>query len=79
MNHPSTRKYQRYAEAFNRSTVEHWLVSGQSARQIVSELGINEPSLKVWKPKFKQQPAGQVAPPLDVVHAENRRRQRELH
>ena len=68
----------RYAEAFKREAVEHWLVSGKSARQIASELGINEQSLKVWKQKFKQWPAGQVAPTLDALQAENRRLPREL-
>ena len=49
MNNQSTRKYKRYDEGFKRSTVEHWMVSGKSARQIAGELGINEQSLKVWK------------------------------
>ena len=79
MNNPSTRKYKRYDEAFKRSTVEHWMVSGKSARQIASEMGINEQSLKVWKQGFKQLPADQVAPTLDALQAENRRLQRELH
>ena len=50
----------------------------ESGRQIASDLGINEQSLKVWKQKFKQLPAGQVAPTLDALQAENRRLQREL-
>ena len=79
MNNQSTRKYKRYDEAFKQQTVEHWMVSGKSARQIASELGINEQSRKVWKQKFKQLPAGQVAPTLDALQAENRRLQRELH
>ncbi|MBI3414986.1 MAG: transposase [Verrucomicrobia bacterium] len=72
-------KYQRYDEAFKREAVGHWLVSGKSARQIASELGINEQSLKVWKQKFKQLPAGQVAPTLDALQTKNRRLQRERH
>ena len=52
----------RYDEAFKREAVEPWLVSGKSARQIASELGLNEQSRKGWKQKFKQRPAGQVAP-----------------
>jgi transposase-like protein len=52
-------------------------VSGQSGRPIAGELGINEQSLKVWKQKFQQLPAGQVAPTLDALQAENRRLQRE--
>ena len=51
---------------------------GKSARPIAGELGINEQSLKVWKQKFKQLPAGQVAPTLEALQAENRRLQREL-
>ena len=73
------RKHKRYDETFKRSAVEHWLVSGQSARQIAAELGINEQSLKQWKQKFKHLPAGQVAPTLDALQAENRRLTRELH
>ena len=79
MNDTRTRRYKRYDEAFKRSAVEHWLVSGKSGRQIASELGVNEQSLKQWKQKFKQLPAGQVAPTIDALQAENRRLQRELH
>ena len=57
MNTSTPRQYKRHDEAFKRSTVEHWLVSGQSAREIAGELGINEQSLKVGKQKFKQLPA----------------------
>jgi len=79
MNDKTRTEYKRYDETFKRQAVEHWMVSGQSGRQIASELGINEQSLKVWKQKFKQLPAGQVAPTLDALQAENRRLQRELH
>lgn len=78
MNDKSKARYKRYDEAFKREAVEHWMVSGKSGRQIASELGINEQSLKIWKQKFKQLPAGQVAPTLDALQAENRRLQREL-
>lgn len=78
MNNTSKTKYKRYDEAFKREAVEHWMVSGKSGRQIAGELGVNEQSLKVWKQKFKQLPAGQVAPTLDALQAENRRLQREL-
>ena len=78
MNDKSKTKYKRYDEAFKRQAVEHWMVSGKSGRQIAGELGINEQSLKIWKQQFKQLPAGQVAPTLDALQAENRRLQREL-
>ncbi len=78
MNNTSKPKYKRYDEAFEREAVEHWLVSGKSGRQIAGELGINEQSLKVWKQKFKQGPASDVAPALDSLKAENRWLQREL-
>ena len=78
MNDKAKTKYKRYDDAFKREAVEHWLVSGKSGRQIAGELGINEPSLKVWKQKFKQGPASEVAPTLDALQAENRRLQREL-
>jgi hypothetical protein len=32
-NTPPTPKRKRYAEAFQRATVEHWMLSGKSARQ----------------------------------------------
>ena len=73
------RKYKRYDEAFQRSTVEHWLVSGQSARRVAQELGLNVQSLQKWKRKFQALPAGQVAGTLEALQAENRRLQKELH
>jgi transposase-like protein len=76
---PATRKYKRYDEAFKRSTVEHWLLSGKSARQVAAELGLNVQSLQNWKQQFKALPAGQVAGTLEALQAENRRLQRELH
>lgn len=78
MSDTTKTKYKRYDEAFKRQAVEHWLVSGKPGRQIAAELGINQQSLKVWKQKFKQLPAGQVAPTLDALQAENRRLAREL-
>ena len=72
-------KYKRYDEAFQRSTVEHWMLSGQSARQVAQELGINVQSLQNWKQKFQALPAGQVAGTLEALQAENRRLQKELH
>jgi len=79
MNNGIKIKYKRYDESFKRSAVEHWLVSGKSARQIATELGVNQQSLQQWKRKFKMLPAGQVAPTLDALQSENRRLQRELH
>jgi len=78
MSNPTKTKYKRHDEAFKRQAVEHWLISGLPGRQIAAELGINEQSLKGWKQQFKALPAGQVAPTLDALQAENRRRQREL-
>ena len=74
-----TRKYKRYDEAFQRSTVEHWLLSGQSARPVALELGLNVQRLQKWKQKFKALPAGQVAGALEALQAANRRLQKELH
>ena len=78
MNTEST-KYKRYDEAFKRSAVEHWMVSGQSATQIARALGINVQNLHKWKQKFKALPAGQVAGTLEALQAEHRRLQKELH
>lgn len=75
----TTTRYKRYAAAFKHSAVEHWLLSGKSARIIAAELGINEQSLHKWKQQFKALPAGQVAGTLEQLQAENRRLQRELH
>ena len=47
------RKYKRCDEAFQRSTVEHWMLSGKSARQVALELSLNVQSLQQWKQKFK--------------------------
>lgn len=60
----ATRKYKRYDEAFKRSTVAHWLISGQSARQIAAELGLNVQRLQQWKQQFKapaRRPGGRHA------------------
>ena len=72
-------KYKRYDDTFKHSAVEHWMLSGKSARSIAAELGINEQSLHKWKAQFKALPAGQVAGTLEQLQAENRRLQRELH
>jgi len=76
---PEATKHKRYDEAFKRSAVEHWMLSGQSATQIARELGINVQNLHKWKQKFKALPAGQVAGTLEALQAENRRLQKELH
>src|SRR5271170_4664258 len=73
-----TRKYKRYDEAFKRQSVEHWMLSGKSGRQIALELGVNLQSLQNWKKQFKALPAGQVAGTLEAMQAENRRLQKEL-
>ena len=72
------RKYKRYDEAFKRQAVEHWMLSGKSARIVAAELGVNVQSLHQWKQQFKALPAGQVANTLEALQAENRRLQKEL-
>ena len=74
----ATTKYKRYDATFKHAAVEHWMLSGKSARIIAAELGINEQSLHKWKQQFKALPAGQVAGTLEQLQAENRRLQREL-
>ena len=80
MNHPDQngKTHKRYDDAFKRSAVEHWMLSGKSVRQIATELGVNVQTLHSWKLKFKELPAGQVAGTLEALQAENRRLQREL-
>jgi transposase len=75
----ATRTHKRYDEAFKRSAVEHWMLSGKSVRQIAAELGVNQQTLHGWKAKFKELPAGQVAGTLEALQSENRRLQKELH
>jgi transposase-like protein len=55
---PATTKYKRCNAVFKHSAVEHWLLSGKSARIIAGELGLNEQSLHKWKQPFKALPAG---------------------
>ena len=61
MNTETKTKPKRYDEAFKKSAVEHWLISGKSAQQVATELGFNVQNLPKWKAKFKALPAGQVA------------------
>jgi transposase len=75
----TTKTHKRYDEAFKRSAVEHWMLSGKSVRQIAAEPGVNVQTLHGWKQKFKELPAGQVAGTLEALQAQNRRLQRELH
>ena len=75
----ATTKYKRYDAAFKHSAVEHWMLSGKSARIIAGELGVNEQSLHKWKQQFKALPAGQVAGTLEQLQAENRRCNGKLH
>ena len=79
MNTETKTKCKRYDEAFQRSAVEHWLVSGLGAPQVAAELGVNAQNLHKWKQKFKALPAGQVVGTLAAMQAENRRLQKELH
>lgn len=79
MNTETKTKYKRYDAAFKQSAVEHWMLSGKSARITAGELGINEQNLHKWKQQFNALPAGQVAGTLEALQAENRRLQRELH
>lgn len=78
MNTETKTKYKRHDEAFKRSAVEHWMVSGKPATQVAAELGINAQNLHQWRQKFKELPAGEVAGTLEALQAENRRLQREL-
>lgn len=45
MNTETKTKHKHYAEAFNKSAVDHWLISGKSVRQgaAVSASGQNRP------------------------------------
>lgn len=49
MNQEPKTKYKRCEEAFKRSAVEHWMLSGKSGRQIAAELGVNEQTLQYWR------------------------------
>lgn len=73
------RKRKHYDEVFQRSAVEHWLLSGKSARATAAELGLATQTLQNWQKKFKALPAGAVAGTLEALQTENRRLQKELH
>jgi transposase-like protein len=62
-------KYKRYEDVFKRQAVEHWMLSGKSARRVALELGVNFQSLQNWKKQFKALPAGQVAGTLEALQA----------
>ena len=59
MSTETKAKHKRYDEAFKKSAVEHWLISGKSVRQVATELGFSVQNLPKWKAKFKALPAGQ--------------------
>ena len=64
----------RYAEAFKRQAVEHWLRSSQPGTQIASELGVSYRSLKDWKARYH----GEATPVCPELLAENRALKAEL-
>lgn len=45
MDPEPTIKFKHYDEAFQRSVVEHWMVSGKSSTQVADEIGINVQNL----------------------------------
>ena len=47
MNTEATPKHKRYDEAFKRSALEHWLLSGKSVRQVASTLGVEPGRLHI--------------------------------
>ena len=73
----ATPKYKRYDAAFKHSAVEHWTLSGKSARIIAGELGINEQSLHKWKQQSRTLPAGQAADTLEQLQTEEAMKQRQ--
>lgn len=73
------RKHKRYDENFKRSAVELWLSGGKSVRQIATELGISDQSLKKWKQKLAALPAtGPGQRSAQQLEEEVRRLRREL-
>ncbi|MBK9138370.1 MAG: transposase [Verrucomicrobia bacterium] len=64
----------RYADAFKRQAVEHWLRSDRPGTQIARELGVSYPSLKEWKRRYH----GEVLPGGADLAAENRALKAEL-
>jgi transposase len=49
-----------YTEEFKRSVVDHWKSSGQTAKQVAQEFGVNLWNLRDWNRQY-----GAVAHPLD--------------
>jgi transposase len=64
----------RYAEAFKRQAVEHWLRSGQPGTRIARDLGVSYPTLKEWKRRYH----GDATPVRASLEAENRALKAEL-
>jgi transposase-like protein len=52
-NSTPIHKHERCDEAFQRSPVKHWLISGKSARQICAELGVAAQTRHRWRKKVK--------------------------
>jgi transposase len=59
----------RYAEAFKRQAVEHWMKSGKVGTQIARELGVSYPSLKEWKRRYTGDAMPQRNDPVAEIRA----------
>jgi transposase len=76
------RSRRKFDKTFKREAVELWLRSGKSAKEVGSELGIDESRLYLWKKSFAPElPGGRgssgAKPVLEDVVSENEALRRE--
>jgi len=73
-SHSCSPSSKRYDDAFKCQTVEHWIKTGKSGRQIAREIGVAYSSLKDWKRRYY----GNAIPKRDDMAAEIRALRAEL-
>lgn len=85
MKEPNQEKRSRrkFDQTFKREAVRLWLSSGKTAREVGSELGINEGRLYLWRKSFAPElPGGRgssgAKPVLEDLVTENEALRREV-
>jgi putative transposase len=72
---PATTKYKRYDATFKHSAVEHWMLSGKSARVIAGELGVTRSGYHAWasrEPGVRARANAALLPLITQAHRESR-------
>ena len=52
------KRGQHYDDTFQRETVDHWIRSGKSARQVARDMDVSEHTLRSWKKKHFSEEGG---------------------